>query len=693
MRHLQVERHITSFRLWVNRSAAEGLATMFVPGEVEPDNLPGDRLRARAELESVRQIVADDPEQVARVDELVKLLERDSARTDAAIALARSPGQEAARAALGNPEWRDDRLRTRELSSAMVIRAREGFGAQQAAQASTLLRIRILQAIGVALFFAGLLYVLLQARAAARARESAEAATALARERLSDLEGVLDTVPAAVFITRDREGRQVRGNRAARELMRMPDAANLSLVTPPEGRVRATYRRAGEDVPPAALPLQVSAATGRPVDEGRLELTLPDGTVRHVLGQARPLLDLAGEPRGAVAAFVDVTDLVRTEDELREALERNRALLASAHRSELLYREMARNFPNGAIALFDHDLRFLIFDGSRFAIRRGVSANVGRTIAEIFPPEIAGRLEPAHRDALRGQEGQVEVIIGGRTMEIVTRPVRDESGDVIMGIAMSQDVTEERALRNQLSVSSRLAAMGTLVAGVAHEVNNPLAGAIGSLSSALGQQREISATLRGADPVDRSALADEADDVVDALLDADVGLDRIARIVKDLSLFGRPNPMRTRVRLGDVVTSAMRWLPASVGRLATVHVDDEGAPDVHASAGQLEQVVVNLVSNGARAIPEGRRGEVRVRIATSPEGRAALEVRDDGAGIDPVTLERIFDPFFTTREVGQGMGLGLPICHAIVTAHGGSLTVASEPGKGSTFRMELPPLA
>jgi signal transduction histidine kinase len=170
-----------------------------------------------------------------------------------------------------------------------------------------------------------------------------------------------------------------------------------------------------------------------------------------------------------------------------------------------------------------------------------------------------------------------------------------------------------------------------------------------------------------------------------------VGGDRIARIVKDLALFGRPNPMRTRVRLGDVVTSAMRWLPASVGSMATVQVDDLGAPDVHASAGQLEQVVVNLVNNGAMATPPGRRGHVAIRIAPGPDGEAVLEVEDDGRGIDPAHLDRIFDPFFTTREVGQGMGLGLPICHAIVAAHGGRLTVESVPGRGSTFRVLLPP--
>jgi two-component system NtrC family sensor kinase len=113
---------------------------------------------------------------------------------------------------------------------------------------------------------------------------------------------------------------------------------------------------------------------------------------------------------------------------------------------------------------------------------------------------------------------------------------------------------------------------------------------------------------------------------------------------------------------------------------------------VHASAGQLEQVVVNLVTNAAFSIPDGSRGKVTIRIFTSEAGWAVLEVRDDGKGIEPAILERIFDPFFTTREVGQGMGLGLPICHAIVTAHGGSLTVESLPGQGSTFRVELPPV-
>jgi signal transduction histidine kinase len=377
--------------------------------------------------------------------------------------------------------------------------------------------------------------------------------------------------------------------------------------------------------------------------------------------------------------------------ELEAVLDDNERLLAATRRSEILYREMARNFPNGAIALFDRDLRFLVFDGTQFAIRRDASSNVGRTLFEIFPPGVAARIAPVHRDAIEGREGRIEAEINGRNIQIHACPVRDETGAVIMGIATSQDVTEERSLRTQLAVSSRLASLGTLVAGVAHEVNNPLAGTLASLATAIEEQRTISAQLRGGGLLDREGLAAASDEVVEILLDAQVGGDRITRIVKDLALFGRPNPMRTRVRLGDVVTASMRWLPASVGRVATVRVDDLGAPDVHGSSGQLEQVVVNLVTNAAHSIPEDRRGEVAIRISESESGGAALEVTDNGQGIDPATMERIFDPFFTTREVGHGMGLGLPICHAIVTAHGGTLTATSLPGKGSTFRLELPP--
>jgi signal transduction histidine kinase len=163
--------------------------------------------------------------------------------------------------------------------------------------------------------------------------------------------------------------------------------------------------------------------------------------------------------------------------------------------------------------------------------------------------------------------------------------------------------------------------------------------------------------------------------------------------VKDLTVLGRPDARRMRVRLVDVVEDAMRWLPVSLARSATVEVENLGPPDVAASAGQIEQVLVNLVTNGAKAIPDGKRGAIVIRIGPGAPGMARLEVVDRGTGIDPAILGRIFDPFFTTSEVGKGTGLGLAVSQAIVVAHGGTLTVTSVVGTGTTFRIDLPALA
>ncbi len=687
---LELESHVMALRVWVGRETGAFLSQL--AGNAAGEDLrPGDRMRARAELEQIRALFGAQPAQAARVDELERLLERRFDVERRAEEATRTGGLPAANAVLAEAGWTSEGVRIRSVTSAMLQEAGDEYHRRDARYDVVIRRVAVALAAALVLLVGTFLYLVGQVRAALAAREEAVRANALARERLSDLEGVLDTVPAAVIITRDRDGARAEGNAYARTWMRLAGGGNVSLSAPVEERPRG-FQMARDGVPlaPEELPLQVAARTGEPVENFPMEMRFDDGQVLHMLGRAHPLRGPAGDVRGAVAAFVDVTVPVQVAHELKAALEENRRLLAAARRSELLHREMTRNFPGGAIGLYDHDLRFLVFGGTRLATPRPAEETVGRTLAEVVPADVYPRLEEAHREALQGRTGRAVVVINGRTVQIVTHPVRDETGAVIMGLAFSQDVTEEISLRTQLAVSSRLASLGTLVAGVAHEVNNPLAGTIGSIATAVDETRDLAARLRGGAPLDREALAAAADEVVEMLLDAQAGGNRIARIVKDLALFGKPNPMRTRIRLGDVVTSSMRWLPAAVERAATVNVDDLGAPEVHASAGQLEQVVVNLVTNAANAIPDGRRGNISVRVLPTPSGGAALEVQDDGAGIDAATLERIFDPFFTTREVGRGMGLGLPICHAIVTAHGGRLTVTSRLGVGSTFRIELP---
>ena len=232
--------------------------------------------------------------------------------------------------------------------------------------------------------------------------------------------------------------------------------------------------------------------------------------------------------------------------------------------------------------------------------------------------------------------------------------------------------------------------MGTLVAGVAHEINNPLSALTSNTGTALEDVREFQRILRGGAALDRERLLSRSAEVLEMLVDVSTSAERIARIVKDLTILGRPDQPRERVHLEDVVSGAVNWLPATVVGRASIRTEFEKVPQVIASASQIEQVLINLVTNAALSFPEGRPGAVVVRLAPGASGRVRLEVTDDGPGIARDLMERIFEPFFTTRPLGKGTGLGLSICNAIVSAHEGLLTVESEPGKGSTFRVELP---
>jgi signal transduction histidine kinase len=246
------------------------------------------------------------------------------------------------------------------------------------------------------------------------------------------------------------------------------------------------------------------------------------------------------------------------------------------------------------------------------------------------------------------------------------------------------EITEMRTLQAELAVAARLAAMGTLLAGAAHEINNPLAVELGNQALALTLVREVQGKLAWAAALDRKFAAETLAEAASALEDAQEGGQRIARIMKELSSFARGSPERSRVRLVDVVEKAAAWMRSSV------ELQDHGAPEVLASADQIGQVVTNLLGNAARATTAGTGGRVVIRLGPGGPGMARLEIIARGSGIEPAVMKRIFDPFFTTRTVGKGMGLGLSVAHAIVVAHGGTLTVESEVGKGSTFRMELP---
>ncbi len=268
----------------------------------------------------------------------------------------------------------------------------------------------------------------------------------------------------------------------------------------------------------------------------------------------------------------------------------------------------------------------------------------------------------------------------GRTHNIITRKAvsTDAEGRKIL-VGTIRDVSERKRMEAQLVLSDRLAVVGTLAAGVAHEINTPLGFLLGNLSYVVEQ-------LAAGAPVSeelRAALAEALD-----------GAKRVRAIVQDMKTFSRPDEeRRVPVDVARVLEVCVRMIGNPLryrGRL--VRAIDADLPPVEATEARLGQVFLNLLVNALHALPERdpAANRITVRATVDEERRVVVEVGDNGAGIPAHIRSRIFDPFFTTKPVGVGSGLGLSICHGIVTALGGSISVESEAGQGTTFRVALP---
>ncbi|HZI09388.1 MAG TPA: ATP-binding protein, partial [Myxococcus sp.] len=255
----------------------------------------------------------------------------------------------------------------------------------------------------------------------------------------------------------------------------------------------------------------------------------------------------------------------------------------------------------------------------------------------------------------------------------------------------NQDLeTNMRTLRQtqaQLVQAGRMAAVGQLAAGVGHEINNPLAYIVSNLEHASGEAEALARELG-----DAQGVGPRLRDVSQALREALHGADRVRRIVRDLRTFSRPDDEKQgAVELHAVLDSAVKIAMGELRPRAKLMRDYGDVPLVEGNEARLAQVFLNLLVNAAQALPEGRADENEVRLVTrlGQDGTVVAEVRDTGSGIAPEALGRIFDPFFTTKPVGVGTGLGLSLCHAYLSAMGGTISVESEVGRGSVFRVVL----
>jgi PAS domain S-box-containing protein len=268
--------------------------------------------------------------------------------------------------------------------------------------------------------------------------------------------------------------------------------------------------------------------------------------------------------------------------------------------------------------------------------------------------------------------------------------IKDERGVVLGCVVVFRDITDRVKMEQRLALSERLAALGTMAAELAHEINNPLAYVTLNVAYAL----DALPTLGRDGAPEFRPTPEQVEELRKALKEASDGCASVRKIVQDMRRFARvEDGAQTLVDLPDVLNAAARMTANAIRHHALLRFSYGTTPFVEAEEGKLVQVFTNLLVNAYHALGDGQSNAHEVRIVTFTDegGRAVVEVHDTGCGIPRENLSGIFDPFFTTKKAGEGTGLGLSICHGIVSGLGGRITVDSEVGRGSVFRVVLPP--
>jgi two-component system NtrC family sensor kinase len=406
--------------------------------------------------------------------------------------------------------------------------------------------------------------------------------------------------------------------------------------------------------------------TGEPLNWCPMVETTKDGSRLLVEDSVLALRNDKGEVIGFRGVSRDVTDRKRTEEALKQSEERYRTILeemADAYFEVDLggYLTFVNTSTCRDLGYSREELIGMSYKG--FTVEEDI-ASVFRVFNEVYRTGVPNKGFPWKVIRKDDAQGLVEASIS---------TLRDDKGEIIGFRGVGRDITERRKIEEQLMLADRLASIGRLVAGAAHELNNPLTAVIGFSDLLLAR--------------------DLASDVKADLYIVNQEAKRAAAIVKELLAFAREQKIeKTLVNINSVIQEVLQEHRYEQ-RANNIEVDvrlDPALPQIMGNGPQLQKVFASIITNAEQAMLEAH-GRGRLTISTEQVGNTVrVSIADDGLGISPDNMKKLFTPFFTTREVGEGSGLGLSVCHGIVTEHGGKIYATSEFGKGATFVVELP---
>lgn len=429
-----------------------------------------------------------------------------------------------------------------------------------------------------------------------------------------------------------------------------------SLYASPLSWLDAIHRDDRDRVLQAALTKQISGA----YDE-EYRIVRPDGSARWIWDRAFPIRDASGHVYRITGIAEDITEHKQAEQALQQAHDETEKILASVP---------------GAILAADQGLRVVY--ANALACRyfsEGRAEILGAPLSDVLPAEVAQRswvfmrrTPQAAENGYWQQDRQFER--HGKVYEYRFFPLAIRGSERPQTGIVLWDITENKRLGDQIMQAEKLASLGTLVAGMAHEVNNPAQAIMG-----LAQLIQ--------DETDPNVVKEYAQEIVGYTK-------HIATVVGDFSTYARQSDRddETELDLRERMADAVKLLRRSpqFGHVEVV-TDFQPVPFVKARRTEIDQVFINLISNAVQAMD----GRGRLTLATALRGDTLIaSVRDTGGGIPKDRLGKIFDPFYTTKGPGKGTGLGLYLVHKIVTNHGGQIQVDSEVGNGTTFTVAFP---